>query len=314
MNRPEPTDATDRDAAAGDAPTPDPSPARRGRGESDQRAPTSGPAAPLPVAAQTSGVGNGGRPALILAAHGSHQSATSGDSARAHLAALRRSGRFAQVEAVFWKESPSLRDARYLVDAETVVIVPLFMAEGYFSDRVVPRELELDGPVTRRDGQTLHYTAPVGCDERMIDVIHQRAGRAVAGERPLDALTLLVVGHGTVQNRNSERVLLEHVERLRAAGWFAAVEPAFIDSQPDLAEVAAGVAGDLVAVPLFVSDGYHTLEDIPAALGLPRHGWTSPARVGGRSVWYTSAVGGDPVMVEVIEHLADGALARTTAG
>jgi sirohydrochlorin ferrochelatase len=48
----------------------------------------------------------------------------------------------------FWKEEPSLRDVLFLFDPESireVYVVPNFISEGYFTQTVVPRELELNG-------------------------------------------------------------------------------------------------------------------------------------------------------------------------
>ena len=56
-----------------------------------------------------------------------------------------------EVECAFWKEEPSLRDALFLFDPESireVYVVPNFISEGYFTQTVVPRELELDGRIT----------------------------------------------------------------------------------------------------------------------------------------------------------------------
>ena len=59
-----------------------------------------------------------------------------------------------------------MRDALFLFDPESireVYVVPNFISEGYFTQTVVPRELELDGPITTRsNGQIWRYCEPVG--------------------------------------------------------------------------------------------------------------------------------------------------------
>ncbi len=70
----------------------------------------------------------------------------------AHAAEIRRRNVFADVECAFWKEEPSLRDAKFLFDPESireVYVVPNFISEGYFTQTVVPRELELNGPIDK---------------------------------------------------------------------------------------------------------------------------------------------------------------------
>ena len=64
----------------------------------------------------------------------------------------------------------------------------------------------------------------------------------------------------------------------------------------------------------FISDGLHVREDIPVLLGAPqrvvrqRHEsgqptWRNPTEVNGKRVWYSTSVGSDP-------HLADVVLER----
>ena len=97
--------------------------------------------------------------ALLVVAHGSTVNPDSSAPTLAHAAEIRRRKIFAKVECAFWKEEPSLRDALFLFDPESireVYVVPNFISEGYFTQTVVPRELELNGRITKRsNGQTL---------------------------------------------------------------------------------------------------------------------------------------------------------------
>ena len=241
--------------------------------------------------------------ALILAAHGSHHNPQSGDPARRHAAALRRRGIFDQVAVAFWKEFPSFRDVPYLLEADQVWVVPLFMADGYFAARVVPRELGLDGESTHRDGQVFRYTPPVGTDPRMVDLIRRRVADAVGPDVPEAALSVALVGHGTVQNRQSKQAVLDHVAALQAQAGYAEVLAAYMEEPPEIAAIHGLVAGDkVVVVPLFVADGLHSAEDIPRELRLPRvdGAWQVPGEVDGKTYWYTSSVGTSPYMVELI--------------
>ena len=81
---------------------------------------------------------------LLIVAHGSTVNPDSGAPTLAHAAEIRRRKTFAQVECALWKEEPSLRDALFLFDPESiheVCVVPNFISEGYFTQMVVPREL-----------------------------------------------------------------------------------------------------------------------------------------------------------------------------
>src|SRR6185312_2309545 len=102
-----------------------------------------------------------GRSALLIVAHGSTVNPDSSAPTLAHVAEIRRQKIFADVECAFWKEEPSLRDALFLFDPKSicqVFVVPNFISEGYFTQTVIPRELDLNGRTTKRsNGQTWTY-------------------------------------------------------------------------------------------------------------------------------------------------------------
>src|SRR6266436_4309452 len=120
-----------------------------------------------------------GNSALLIVAHGSTVNPDSSAPTLAHSVEIRRRGIFADVQFAFWKEEPSLRDAIFLFDPETireVCVVPNFISEGYFTQTVIPRELELDGVTTKRaSGQTWKYCQPVGNHPAVTELLLKRA-------------------------------------------------------------------------------------------------------------------------------------------
>src|SRR5438067_1035717 len=104
--------------------------------------------------------------ALLIVGHGSTVNPDSSTPTWNHAHEIRRRGIFADVQCAFWKEEPSLRDARFFFDNEIVgevFVVPNFISEGYFTQTVIPRELELPEPITTRaNGQIWIYCEPVG--------------------------------------------------------------------------------------------------------------------------------------------------------
>jgi sirohydrochlorin cobaltochelatase len=101
--------------------------------------------------------------ALLIVGHGSTVNPDSSAPTLAHAVEIRRRNIFAEVSCAFWKEEPSLRDALSIFpEAREVFVVPNFISEGYFTQTVIPRELELNGRVTTRgNGQTWKYCDPV---------------------------------------------------------------------------------------------------------------------------------------------------------
>jgi len=258
---------------------------------------------------------------LLLAAHGSHRNPDSAAPAFAHADGIRDRGLFAEVRETFWKEEPHFREALRTMASEEVYVVPLFVSEGYFTEEVLPRELRLEGwdpeawdsdglsataaTFTAADtGQTVHYCGPVGTHAAMTDVICQRA-KSVTGDPDVgEGFGVAVVGHGTKRNANSAKAIRYHADRLRARNRFDQVEALFLDEEPAI----DGIPGvfepeDVVVVPLFVADGYHTREDIPADIGLiaeAGEAYDVPTVVDGQRVWYAGAVGTEPRTADVV--------------
>src|SRR6267154_6548226 len=108
--------------------------------------------------------------ALILVGHGSSVNPDSSAPTFDHAAEIGRRGLFGEVYCAFWKEEPSLRQVLHMVDANDIYVVPNFISEGYFTRTVIPRELELDGPLTQRGRQTIKYCDPVGNHPRMTEL------------------------------------------------------------------------------------------------------------------------------------------------
>jgi len=237
---------------------------------------------------------------LVLAGHGSHLNANSSLPIHAHARELRRRGRFEEVRTAFWKEEPSLARALDGCAAPEVVVVPVFISNGYFTRTVIPREMRLDGPETVRDGQRIRLTPPVGTDPSLADVILERAREAGASRS--DAVAVL--GHGTRRDSESEKNVYAMADLVAATGHFAEAGAVFLDQEPGMLDLLERFrAPTVVVVPLFIAEGWHVGQTIPADLALEG----PETRKGGRTVRYARPVGTHPSLVAVIERLAKGA-------
>jgi sirohydrochlorin cobaltochelatase len=250
--------------------------------------------------------------ALLIVGHGSTVNPDSSAPTLMHAAQIRRRGMFADVACCFWKEEPSLRDALLFFRdpaISNVYVVPNFISEGYFTRTVIPRELELTGPETqRRSGQTWKYCKPVGNHQRMTELLLQRA-HEVAPEIPEAETTLLIVGHGTGLNDNSAVAAKHQVEIIRALNRYAAVLNVYMEEPPLVSDwLKLTETRNVVVVPFFVSDGLHSDEDIPAMLGIHSKSRSAesgnPDELHGRSLFYSTAIGTDPMFADVIVEQA----------
>ncbi|WP_255150283.1 CbiX/SirB N-terminal domain-containing protein [Halorarius halobius] len=259
--------------------------------------------------------------ALVIVAHGSHLNPDSSTPTYGHADTIREAGVFDEVRTAFWKEEPHFREVLRTLRSEEVYVVPLFISEGYFTEQVIPRELRLDdwdvddwdsdgtsadsATLTATDvGKRVHYCGPVGTHDAMSDVIVRRAETVTGDPEVGEGFGLAVVGHGTERNENSAKAIRYHTERIRERDRFDEVRALYMDEEPEVDDVTDHfTTDDIVVVPLFIADGYHTQEDIPEDMGLTddyRTGWETPAEVDGHRVWYAGAVGTEELMADVV--------------
>jgi len=79
---------------------------------------------------------------------------------------------------------------------------------------------------------------------------------------------LVVLGHGTTQNPDSDRPVFQHAAELRRRGGFREVREAFWKQPPQVKAVLATLHVPRVfIVPLFISEGHFAGEVIPRELG-----------------------------------------------
>ena len=218
-----------------------------------------------------------------------------------------------------------MRDAKFLFDPESireVYVVPNFISEGYFTQTVVPRELELNGPTTKRpSGQTWNYCEPVGNHPMMTELLLKRA-REVAPDAVPAETSLLIVAHGTDLNENSAVAAKREAEKDPCARKYATVlnvymeEPPLVSDWRKLTETPKRGSG---AVFYFrrtytVTRTFPRLLGIAVAAGVDRGQPGSPPpatergeifrrnpyKIDNRSLFYAPSIGTDPGFADII--------------
>jgi sirohydrochlorin cobaltochelatase len=243
--------------------------------------------------------------ALVIVGHGSHLNEDSSLPVYEHAQRIRGTGEFDEVVESFWKEEPSMRHVLDTVESNEIYVVPAFISEGYFTQQVIPRELGLEGPVTRRGSKTVSYAGPLGSFEGMPDVILERVGDLMRGKKTAGRTALVLLGHGTDLNKNSGGVIYMNARRIRKRGLYDLVEVGFLDQEPEIGAVVEGVAArNVILIPVFIAEGWHTRETIPEDLGLTGE----VTLLGDKTVFYGAPVGTHPAMANLI-----AARARETA-
>ena len=135
---------------------------------------------------------------------------------------------------------------------------------------------------------------------------------------------MVIAGHGTERNENSRMAIERQVELIRAQDLYAEVHAVFLEEAPRIADCykMAGTR-NVVIVPFFISDGLHSREDIPVLLGEAKSivqqrlqaamrsgtgksqnpgqpAWRNPTEKHGKLVWYSSSIGTEPHIADVI--------------
>lgn len=250
--------------------------------------------------------------ALIIVGHGSTVNPDSSAPTFDHAEELVRRGVFGEVHCAFWKEEPSLRQVLHMVDRDDIYVVPNFISEGYFTNTVIPRELEIEGRLSDRGGRTIKYCEPVGSHPRMTELLLHRAAQIAPGVPPAE-ISLFIVGHGTGLNENSAVAAKREVERIAELGIYAEVLNAYMEEEPLISKWDEyAKCRNVVVVPFFISDGLHSYEDIPVLLGIAESSpgaasagqrdvfRRNPYSLRDRTLYYASAIGTEPLIADLI--------------
>ncbi|MDX1681046.1 MAG: CbiX/SirB N-terminal domain-containing protein [Akkermansiaceae bacterium] len=256
--------------------------------------------------------------ALLIVGHGSTENPDSSTPYFEHADEIRKRGLFAEVHCCFWKEEPSMREALYMIDSDEVYVVPEFISEGYFTQEVIPRELELTGPTTAVHGKSVHYCLPVGIHPHMTRLILARAKEVAPDAKPQET-TLIITGHGTGLNSNSTKAIKDQVNLIAESGaGYAAVTDAYMEEQPFIAkwDELGTDTPNVIVVPFFIADGLHSYQDIPVMLGIEKEVGPAasqrevfrqnPHHLRNKTLYYSSAIGTERLMADVIlDQIAD---------
>ena len=197
-------------------------------------------------------------PSAIIVAHGQPSDP---QPAEADLAVL--SGRVAvllsdwQVESATLA-SPGALEAALARTADTPLIYPLFMTDGWFVRSALPKRLG-DAPA--------RILPPLGVEDGLPDLV---AGvlRSETERRgwTIPDTFLLVGSHGSGRSPNSKHATDAFVRQLRSRVSFKEVRTGYVEETPYFSDAAKGVPDNALCLPFFAAYGGHVKEDITDAL------------------------------------------------
>lgn len=247
------------------------------------------------------------RTALVLAGHGSHISPFTAGLVWRYVESLRTQGIADEITACFWKEQPSFSEVLNTLHADHITVVPVFTAQGFFTQKVIPAEMGLQGEVTQIGGRTVHYAKTLGEHPDLANIIRQRV------ETALDTYalnphgtTVAIIGHGTRRSSQSQQATRDQVQLLADRHIVSKVINAYLDDTPDIPSIyTRATTDDVIVVPFFLAPGSHVSIDVPDALDLEENQRT--AFINGKHIIYTDPVGTDDTVCQLIIDLAGAA-------
>lgn len=252
--------------------------------------------------------------ALVLIGHGSHISPNTAGLVWRYADLLRQRRAADEVTAAFWKEQPSISEVLDTLTADDITIIPVFTAQGYFTQSVIPAELGLNKNGTTEDtefteqkhraGRIIRYGKTPGEHGDLAGIIQKRVEDAL-NEYGLDAAqtTIGIVGHGTRRHKDSRLATRQQMRILTERGIAHAVIDGYLDDEPDIPSLySRAETPTLVVVPFFLAPGSHVTIDVPHALGLPEG--ARVAELHGKTVYYTDPIGTDETLTQMILDLA----------
>jgi len=135
---------------------------------------------------------------LLIAGHGTGRNANSRQAVERQAELIRALNIYAEVVAVFMEEAPFIKGCHATVKTKNIIIVPFFISDGLHAvedipvllgepERVVKERLAAGQPTwrnpTEREGKLIWYSASVGTEPRLAEVILERVKEARGSRR-----------------------------------------------------------------------------------------------------------------------------------
>lgn len=134
---------------------------------------------------------------LFIAGHGTGRNANSRKAVERQVELIRKFKIYADVSAVYMEEAPFIKGCPVTARTKNIIVVPFFISDGLHSaedipvllgepERIVKERLAAGQPAwrnpTEREGKLVWYSASVGTEPLLADVILQRAVEATRME------------------------------------------------------------------------------------------------------------------------------------
>ncbi|QDQ43083.1 CbiX/SirB N-terminal domain-containing protein [Methylacidiphilum kamchatkense] len=137
---------------------------------------------------------------LVLAGHGSLYNSEAALPVYINAEKIRKKKLFENVYETFWKEEPTFHQTLLSIPSSFIYVVPFFLSHGFFTTKVIPSEMGIEGPMTTMGKKIVGYCRAVGENPRVSELIIEAIGRAIDFKMASSIFSesaLLLVSHGT---------------------------------------------------------------------------------------------------------------------
>lgn len=260
---------------------------------------------------------------VLLLAHGSETTPSAADLVKSHAAELAGRKLFAQVKAVFLRDTPHPRDVIDQATNRDVYVIPYMISEGYSIETLIPSALGLTGPLTEKISTTgrrrIHVCHSIGTHSQITDHVVMTINQLVSKHSiNRHETTMLIAAHGTKRhpgnNQQSNYLVDQVIERCGIEDTHAA----FLSEPPFIADWRLhSVHPHIIVLPYLMTNGSHAVIDVPRAFGIPidapkfRKAFSTgetygPHEMNEQKMWYLPVIGRyDRISDIVVDRIQD---------
>lgn len=198
---------------------------------------------------------------------------------------------FRTVHAAYVKSTPSLEETLKTIDTGSVLVIPMFLANGYYTDKVIPE-------IVRQSPRITHVSDPIGTTEEMPALIEALAAETAAREGyTLEVTSILLIAHGSKRSKTSSTAA-EHVAKVLAGkSPFRDIRICFLEEDPKLSDIEPGqVSNPTIIVPFLIAAAEH-LKEITAFVSDLAEKADAPISI-------TNHIGASPQLADLVVSLA----------
>ena len=226
--------------------------------------------------------------ALLVISHGSEVCDGPNRQLIGQVEKLRKTDCFAKVQGAVLYGEPSVEAALSALGDTPVHIVPMFMCDGLFTQKIIPARIK----ELIHEKQDITFAKPVGLSEGLASVILDRIKSSLVSDGYLEQeVRVVLIGHGSTANNSSQRATDQQASRLRAISDFKSVDTTFLDQPPYFSNVLPNLQGPVYAIGMFAADGLHAGIDIPSQISKMSDK---------KETHYLGAIGNSPAMIDLL--------------